>query len=164
MNLSDIHTGVQGAKKTKRLGRGKGTGQGKTAGRGHKGQGSRAGCSRSPVFEGGQFPLARRVPKRGFNNKFALEVRTVNVQLLDDLFEAGEDVTPEVLAVQGIVSGRYDVLKILGDGDLVTKLRVSAHRFSKTAREKIEAAGGECVVLPGVAPVVKNKMGSQKKG
>ena len=108
--------------------------------------------------------MARRVPKRGFNNKFALEVRAVNVQLLDDLFEAGEDVTPEVLAANGIVSGRYDVLKILGDGDLVTKLRVSAHRFSKTARAKIEAAGGECIVLPGVAPVVKNKMGSQKKG
>lgn len=163
MNLSDIHVGVQGAKKTKRLGRGKGTGQGKTGGHGHKGQGQRAGWSSLRTFEGGQFPLVRRVPKRGFNNRWAAEVRSINVMSLDVLFEDGDEVTPELLGALGIVKGRYDVLKILGDGDLTKKLKVSAHRFSASAKQKIEAVGGECIVLPGPAPVVKNKMGSRKK-
>ena len=162
MNLSDIHIGVQGAKKTKRLGRGKGTGQGKTGGHGHKGQGQRAGWSSLPVFEGGQFPLVRRVPKRGFNNRWALEVRAINVADLEALFESGDEVTPESLATRGIIRGRYDVLKVLGDGDLTKKLKITAHRFSTSAKAKIEAAGGECIVLGGPAPVVRNKMGSKK--
>ena len=103
----------------------------------------------------------RRVPKRGFHNKFALEVASVNVGDLEQVFEAGAEVTAESLKATGLVKGTYDVLKILGDGELSKKLKISAHRFSKQALEKIQKAGGEGVVLPGKKPVVKNKQ--QKK-
>ena len=106
--------------------------------------------------------MFRRIPKRGFNNKFALVVGTVNVADLEANFEAGEEVTSETLRARDLAKYRYDVLKILGDGTLTKKLTVSAHRFSKTAREKIEQAGGTIVELPGKNPVVKNKMKSAR--
>ena len=129
--------------KRKRIGRGPGSGTGKTAGRGHKGQRSRSGFSQRFGFEGGQMPLVRRVPKRGFTNIFRIEYTVVNLSRLEG-FEG--DVTPETLAAKGLArSGR--LVKILGDGEFSTKLNVSAHKFSKTARAKIEAAGGTCEVL-----------------
>jgi len=98
-------------------------------------------------------PLVRRVPKRGFNNRFALQVAAVNVGDLDRLFQDGDEVTPDVLRAKSLAKGRYDVLKILGDGELTRRLKVSAHRFSRTAREKIEQAGGEVCVLGAPAAV-----------
>ncbi len=157
MNLNDVHRGIRKHKKRKRLGRGTGSGHGKTCGRGSKGQRSRAGWSRHPTFEGGQMPLVRRVPKRGFHNRFALSVAVVNVGELEARFQADDDVNPDTLKAKNLAKGRFDLLKILGDGQLTKKLKVSAHRFSKSAREKIEQAGGQVVVLPAKAPGVKNK-------
>jgi large subunit ribosomal protein L15 len=157
MNISDVNRGVHKARPRKRLGRGIGSGHGKTAGRGHKGQHSRNGVSFSPIFQGGTMPLVRRIPKRGFNNRWAKSVIVVNVGELNEAFKAGDEVTPDALASANLVRGRYDELKVLGDGDLKKKLKVSAHRFSKTAAEKITQAGGEAIVLPGPKPVVKNK-------
>ena len=167
MNLSDVNRGVHKARARKRLGRGVGSGQGKTAGRGHKGQGARNGVSFLSIFQGGTMPLVRRIPKRGFNNRWAKTVLVVNVGDLNDAFNAGDQVTPESLAAANLAKGRYDELKVLGDGELTKKLKVSAHRFSKSAAEKIAKAGGETIVLPGPAPVVKSakktKDGSQAK-
>jgi len=160
MKLHDVNRGVKKYKKRRRVGRGPGSGHGKTSARGHKGAKSRAGYSRHPAFQGGAMPLVRRVPKRGFNNKFALNVATINVSRLEGAFQAGEEVSPESLREKSIIKHRYDVLKILGNGELSKKLKVSAHRFSDSAKEKIEKAGGETVVLPGRAPVVKNKQKS----
>ncbi|HVA46605.1 MAG TPA: 50S ribosomal protein L15 [Pirellulales bacterium] len=157
MNLHDIHRGIKKNTKRLRIGRGLGSGRGKTAGRGHKGQGQLAGWTAHPAFEGGQMPLVRRVPKRGFNNRWALTVKAVNVGDLDRWFEDGAEVTVESLKAAGKIKGRFDVLKVLGDGELKRKLKVSAHRFSASALEKIKAAGGEAVTLPGKAPVVKGK-------
>ena len=157
MNLNDVHRGIHKYKARKRVGRGKGTGLGKTSGRGHKGQGARAGWSASPTFEGGQMPLVRRVPKRGFHNRFAAAVAIVNLAELDKAFAANDEVNPETLRAKRIVRGQYDVLKVLGDGDLTKPLKVSAHRFSRSALEKIQKAGGEAVVLPGKAPVKRKK-------
>ncbi len=157
MNLNDIHRGVHTAKPRKRLGRGIGSGHGKTAGRGHKGQGSRNGVSFLSIFQGGTMPLVRRIPKRGFNNRWAKSVLVVNIGDLNDAFKSGDSVTPQKLAEANLVKGRYDELKILGDGEVTKKLKISAHRFSKSAADKITAAGGEAIVLPGKAPVVKNK-------
>jgi len=167
MNLSDVNRGVHKARPRKRLGRGIGSGHGKTAGRGHKGQGARNGVSFLSIFEGGTMPLVRRVPKRGFNNRWAKTVLVVNVGELNDAFKAGDEVTPEALATANLAKGRYEELKVLGDGELTKKLKVSAHRFSKTAAEKIAKAGGEAIVLAGPKPVVKSvkktKDGSQAK-
>lgn len=163
MKLHDVNRGIKKYRKRKRIGRGPGSGHGKTSGRGHKGQGSRSGYSRHPAFQGGAMPMTRRVPKRGFNNKFALKVGIINVSDLEECFEAGEEVNPDTLRAKSLAKAGYDVLKVLGDGDLSKKLKVSAHRFSKSAQEKIEKAGGEVVVLPGKAPVVKNKMKSAAK-
>lgn len=102
-------------------------------------------------------PLVRRIPKRGFHNKFALTVAAVNVEDLENVFEANAEVTPETLKEAGLVKYRYDELKILGDGELTKKLKVSAHRFSKSAEEKIRNAGGEVIVLPGRTPVETKK-------
>lgn len=157
MNLNDVHRGINKFKKRKRVGRGPGSGHGKTCGRGHKGQGSRAGFSQHPTFEGGQMPLVRRIPKRGFNNKWGDTVAIVNVSDLDAAFNDGDEVTLESLKEKNLAKGNFDVLKILGNGELAKKLKVSAHRFSKSAQEKIEKAGGEAVVLPGKKPVVKKK-------
>jgi len=161
MILDEIHRGIHPHRKRKRIGRGSGSGHGKTAGRGHKGQGSRAGSSSHPTFQGGTMPLVRRVPKRGFNNRWALRVVVVNVGQIDQAFSAGEEVTLEALAAKNLAKGRFDILKVLGDGELTKKLKVSAHRFSKSAVEKIEKAGGERVVLPGKKPVKKNKQRQQ---
>ena len=155
MNLHEVNRGVKGHRPKKRLGRGPGSGQGKTAGRGHKGQFSNPGYKALPIFEGGTMPLVRRIPKRGFTNVFAPTVAVVNIGDLEQLFDTGSDVNPESLRAKGLLKRRYDELKILGDGAVSKKLKVSAHRFSESARQKIEAAGGEVVVLPGKAPVVK---------
>jgi len=156
MNLNEVNRGVHTARPRKRLGRGIGSGHGKTAGRGHKGQGARNGVSFLSIFEGGTMPLVRRVPKRGFNNRWAKTVLVVNVGQLNDAFQTGDEVTPESLAAANLVKGRYDELKVLGDGELKKKIKVSAHRFSKSAADKIAKAGGEAIVLPGPKPVVKN--------
>ncbi len=157
MILNDVHRGVTRHKKRKRLGRGIGSGQGKTAGRGHKGQGSRAGSSSHPTFQGGTMPLVRRVPKRGFNNRWGKTVAVVNVGQIDAAFQAGEAVTLEALAAKNLARGRFDLLKILGDGELSKKLTISGHRFSKSAMEKIAQAGGEAVILPGKTTVTQKK-------
>ncbi|MEC9091412.1 MAG: 50S ribosomal protein L15 [Planctomycetota bacterium] len=157
MNIHDVNQDITKYKKRKRIGRGTGSGWGKTSARGHKGQLSRSGSSSSVVFEGGRMPLVRRIPKRGFNNRFALKVVSVNVGDLQEAFRSGSKVTPESLKENNLAKQNYDVLKILGDGELNKKLTVSAHRFSASAREKIEKAGGSIVELPGKKPVVKNK-------
>jgi large subunit ribosomal protein L15 len=162
MNISDVNRGVHTHKKRKRLGRGIGSGQGKTAGRGHKGQWSHNGVSFLSIFQGGTMPLVRRIPKRGFHNRFGANVAVVNVGDLNEAFKSGDDVTPESLAATNLVQGTFDELKILGNGELKKKLKVSAHRFSKSAAEKIAQAGGQTVVLPGPAPVKRNKMGKQQ--
>jgi len=161
MNLNDIHRGVERNRARKRLGRGIGSGQGKTAGRGHKGQKSRAGYWALPVFEGGQMPLVRRVPKRGFHNRFAAVVAVVNLAQLEARFQAGDEVNPSTLKLRRVVKGSYDVLKVLGNGELSKSLKISAHRFSASAQEKIERAGGQVVVLPGKAPVPKKRKKSK---
>ena len=102
-------------------------------------------------------PLVRRVPKRGFNNRWGLSVAVVNVGQIEEAFAAGEEVSLEALAAKNLAKGRFDVLKVFGDGEVKKKLKVSAHRFSKSALEKIEKAGGECVVLPGKTPVREKK-------
>jgi large subunit ribosomal protein L15 len=162
MKLDDVHRGVTKHKKRKRLGRGPGSGHGKTSGRGHKGQKSRSGFSQKSVFQGGMMPLVRRVPKRGFNNPFGLEIATVNVSDLERVFEPGDEVTPETLRARSLAKQQYDVLKILGNGQLTKKLKVSAHRFSGSAREKIEQAGGEAIVLAGKTPVAEKQKNAKK--
>jgi large subunit ribosomal protein L15 len=157
MNLNDIHRGVQKNRPRKRLGRGIGSGQGKTAGRGHKGQWSHNGVSFLSIFQGGTMPLVRRVPKRGFNNRFAKTVLIVNVGDLNAVFKSGDKVTPESLVAANLVQSTYDELKILGNGEVTKKLKISAHRFSQAATDKITAAGGEAIVLPAKAPVVKGQ-------
>ncbi|MCA9240128.1 MAG: 50S ribosomal protein L15 [Planctomycetales bacterium] len=166
MILDDVHRGIQKNRKRKRLGRGPGSGHGKTAGRGHKGQGSRAGNSSHPTFAGGSMPMVRRVPKRGFNNRWAKSVVVVNVGQIDAAFSAGEEVTLESLAAKNLAKGRFDLLKVLGDGELSKKLKISAHRFSKSAAEKIEKSGGEMVVLAGPTPVIEKQRAAKaaKKG
>jgi len=163
MNLNDVNEGIQKNRRKKRLGRGTGSGLGKTCGRGHKGQRSRSGASFHPMFQGGAMPMFRRVPKRGFNNRFAQTVLAVNVGQLEEMFEAGSEVNREALAKTAIGKCRYDLLKILGDGELTKSLTITADRFSKSAREKIEKAGGTIVELPGKKPVVKNKQKSATK-
>ncbi len=160
MQINDVNKDITKFKRKKRLGRGTGSGLGKTSGRGHKGQRSRSGASQHPSFQGGAMPMFRRIPKRGFNNKWALKVGTVNVSDLEANFEAGEEVNADTLRAKALAKYRYDVLKVLGDGELTKKLNVTAHRFSKSAQEKIEKAGGTVTVLPGKKPVVKNKQKS----
>ncbi|HUJ31437.1 MAG TPA: 50S ribosomal protein L15 [Candidatus Acidoferrum sp.] len=129
-----------------RVGRGMGSKMGKTAGAGNKGQQSRRGYSRRAGFEGGQMPLHRRLPKRGFSSPFPKEFAVVNVESLN-AFAAGDTVTPEALAVRGLVRAVRDGVKILGDGELKVALTVQAHKFSKSAQEKITGAGGKAEVL-----------------
>ena len=157
MILNDVHRGIKKYRKRKRIGRGPGSGHGKTAGRGHKGQGSRSGHSQHPTFAGGSMPMVRRVPKRGFNNRWGDVVAVVNVGQIDAAFDAGEEVTLESLSAKNLAKGQFDKLKVLGDGELTKKLKISAHKFSKSAIEKIEKAGGEMVILPGKTPVEEKK-------
>lgn len=138
---------VEGSKKnSKRIGRGHGSGWGKTAGKGHKGQKARSGGSIRPGFEGGQMPLQRRIPKRGFNNIFAKEIVAVNLSALNR-FEDGAVVDTQALLDKGIVKNKFDGIKILGNGSLTKKLEVKAAAFSASAKEKIEAAGGKAEVV-----------------
>lgn len=148
MKLHDLRPNP-GAKKNKnRVGRGIAAGQGKTAGRGTKGQNARSGGGKGQYFEGGQLPLARRLPfKRGFTNLFRIEYQEVNLDVLADRFEAGADVTPATLAACGAIRDADKPVVVLGRGDLDKKLNVQAHRFSKSAQEKIEAAGGKTQTL-----------------
>lgn len=162
MILNDVHRGIQKNKKRKRLGRGPGSGQGKTAGRGYNGQGSRSGVSKLSIFVGGMTPLVRRVPKRGFHNRFGSEVAVVNVGQIDKAFSVGEEVTLEALAAKNLAKGRFDALKVLGDGQLTKKLKINAHQFSKSAVEKIEKAGCEMIVLPGKTPVREKQRAARK--
>lgn len=147
MQLNDVHRGITKHRARKRIGRGPGSGTGKTSGRGHKGHKSRSGYSRKPNFQGGAMPMFRRIPKRGFNNKFAVEVFAVNVSRLNDAFEDGETVTLEALSAKNLAKGTFDEVKILGDGEITKKLTIQAHRFSKSAVEKITAAGGTIETL-----------------
>ncbi len=147
MKLYELIPTPGSKKEAKRKGRGQGTGNGKTAGKGHKGQNARAGGGVRPGFEGGQMPLYRRVPKRGFNNKiFAKDYAEVNICDLN-VFENGTEVTVELLKEKGLVKKVKDGIAILGNGDLTKKLTVKAVKFSKTASEKIEAAGGKVEVV-----------------
>lgn len=143
MKLNDLRPDKGATKKRKRVGRGYGSGRGKTAGRGTKGQNARSGGGVPPYFEGGQLPLVRRLPfKRGFTNIFRVTYQEVNVDQLADRFEAGAEITPESLAEVGLVRDGQEPVVVLGRGDLDTKFTVKAHRFSKSARQKIEDAGG----------------------
>ena len=143
MILDDVNRGIKKHKARKRVGRGPGSGHGKTSTRGHKGDGSRSGNKRREGFEGGQTPLFMRVAKRGFNNNaFAPNVVIFNLAQLESAFESGDEVNLETLKSRGLLKGKYDAVKILGNGDLTKKLKVSAHRFSKSAEEKIAKAGG----------------------
>ncbi len=147
MKLHELAPAVGSVKERKRKGRGIGSGNGKTAGRGHKGQWARSGGGVRPGFEGGQMPLYRRLPARGFNNyKFATVYTCVNVSALE-AFDDGTVVTPEVLMEAGLVKRLNDGIKILGNGELTKKLTVQASAFSQTAKEKIESAGGKVEVI-----------------
>ena len=142
LSLNNIRPAKGSTHKKKRVGRGPGSGLGKTAGRGEKGQKSRSGYSRKIGFEGGQMPLHRRLPKRGFTNIFKKRWLEVNLAALERHFSANEEVTPELLHERGIIKkAKHDVV-VLGTGELGKPLRISAHRFTKSAREKIEKAGG----------------------
>ncbi|HCX61145.1 MULTISPECIES: 50S ribosomal protein L15 [Sedimentibacter] len=146
MKLHELKPNPGSTKNRKRLGRGTATGQGKTAGRGMNGQKSRSGGGVRPGFEGGQMPLYRRLPKRGFTNIFGTQFAEINVEVLNK-FEDGAEITPELLKSEGILKKQLDGVKILGNGELAKKLTVKAHKFSKSAVEKIEAAGGKAEVI-----------------
>jgi large subunit ribosomal protein L15 len=164
MKLNDVNKGIHKNTKRLRVGRGPGSGRGRYAGRGNKGQGQLAGWSAPAIFEGGGMPLIRRIPKRGFNNSHARIVKAVNVEALEQAFPAGAEVTPETVRSAGLASGIWEQLKVLGNGTVTKALKVSAHHFSAQAREKITAAGGSVTVLPGPAPVVRKvKKASRKK-
>lgn len=146
MKLHELSPAEGSVKASYRKGRGPGSGNGKTAGKGHKGQNARSGGGVRLGFEGGQLPLYRKLPKRGFNNKFATNYAIVNVATLNDKFEDGETVNLETLKAKGIVKKPLDGLKVLGNGEITKKLTVEAKVFSATAKEKIEAAGGKAEV------------------
>lgn len=147
MKLYELQPAAGSVKEVKRIGRGHGSGSGKTAGKGHKGQKARSGGSIRPGFEGGQMPLQRRMPKRGFNNIFAKEYVTVNVSSLEERFEAGATVDVESLMACGLVKDAKDGIKILGNGELTKSLTVKAVKFTTAAQEKIEKAGGKAEVI-----------------
>lgn len=142
LSLNNLSPSKGSTHKKKRVGRGPGSGLGKTAGRGHKGQKSRSGYSRKIGFEGGQMPLQRRLPKRGFTNIFKKKWLEVSLAKLEESFNAGDEITPEILHSKGLIKKAKHDLVILGNGDISKALRISAHRFTKTAREKIEKVGG----------------------
>lgn len=146
MRIHTIQPAVGAVKSDKRLGRGIGSGLGKTSGKGHKGQWARSGGGVRPGFEGGQTPLARRLPKRGFNNKFAIKYDIVNLDALN-IFEEGTVVTPDLLADLRIVTNKNNGVKVLGNGQLTKKLTVKADKFSASAKAAIEAAGGVAEVI-----------------
>ncbi|MCT4618827.1 MAG: 50S ribosomal protein L15 [Marinisporobacter sp.] len=146
MKLHELRPAEGSTKNRKRLGRGTATGQGKTAGRGQDGQKSRSGGSVKPGFEGGQMPLYRRLPKRGFTNVFRKQWTIINIDTLNK-FDEGTVVTPALLLEKGIIKKVVDGVKVLGNGELQKKVTVQAHKFSQSAVEKIEAAGGKAEVI-----------------
>lgn len=147
MKLHDLKPAAGSRHRRKIVGRGVGSGHGKTAGKGHKGQLARAGGNPQPWHEGGQLPLHRRIPKRGFTNPFPRAYAVINLRDLEAHFPAGATVTVEGLRTAGLLKGRWPGVKILGKGELTKPLTVTAHRFSKTARAKIEAAEGRAEVV-----------------
>ena len=147
MRLEDLRPSPGAMKEKKRRGRGPGSGLGKTSGRGHKGQKSRGNSKVEPWFEGGQTPIQRRLPKRGFKNFNKKVYALVNVKTLEEKFEDGEEVTPKVLIERGIIKKLHDGVKILGDGEITKPLVVKAHAFSKSAKKKIESVGGKVEVI-----------------
>ena len=144
MELHNLRPATGAKRPRKRVGRGPGSGNGKTAGRGHKGQKSRSGYSRRYGFEGGQMPLVRRIPKRGFFNVFRVDYQVVNLRDLDRVFADGDEVTPATLLEKGLIRRGPKPIKVLATGDLSKKLSVVADKFSGSAKSKIEAAGGTC--------------------
>lgn len=163
MKVNDVNQGIHKNRRRLRVGRGPGSGRGKTSGRGHKGQGQLAGWSAPAIFEGARMPIIRQIPKRGFHNRHGRIVTCVNVAALDAAFPAGAEVGPDSLRAAGLAKGIWDSLKILGQGKVTKALRVSAHHFSAQAREKITAAGGTAIDLPGPAPVVKKQKKQRKQ-
>ena len=147
MKLHELSPAAGSTKERKRIGRGAGSGQGKTAGKGHKGQKARAGRGMRPGFEGGQMPLQRRVPKRGFNNIFRDVVVTVNVSDLEARFDNGAVVDVAALKEVGLVKNYFDSVKVLGNGELTKSLEVKVNAYSESAKQKIEAAGGTAEVI-----------------
>lgn len=147
MKLHELSPAAGSTKARKRIGRGAGSGQGKTAGKGHKGQKARAGRGMRPGFEGGQMPLQRRLPKRGFVNIFRTEMAIVNVAALEKAFDAGETVTIDALVEKGLVKKTLDGVKVLGQGEITKALTVQVNAFSESAKQKIEAAGGKAEVI-----------------
>ena len=160
-NLSTLRPPKGATANRKRVGRGMGSGMGKTSTRGHKGQGSRSGSRTMRGFEGGQMPLHRRLPKRGFTNIFRIEYTVINLERLAELGE--NPVTHDVLLKHGL-AGKNDLVKVLGDGDLKSSLTVHAHKFSKSAQEKIAKSGGKAEVIGGFVPAaIKNGKKNKKK-
>ena len=147
MKLHELSPAAGSTKERQRIGRGAGSGQGKTAGKGHKGQKARAGRGMRPGFEGGQMPLQRRVPKRGFNNIFRDVVVTVNVADLEARFDNGAVVDVAALKDAGLVKNYFDSVKVLGNGELTKSLEVKVNAYSESAKQKIEAAGGKAEVI-----------------
>ncbi|RMF45108.1 MAG: 50S ribosomal protein L15 [Planctomycetota bacterium] len=148
MRIDDVNRGIHKFRKRKRIGRGTASGQGKTAGRGQDGQKSRRGSSRHPALVGEDLPMIRRIPKRGFTNRFAATVVSINVCDLAARFDANDEVTPQILKERGIIKRRFDEIKILGNGEIDKPLKVTTHRISESARQKITAAGGTVTVVP----------------
>jgi len=147
LSLNNLHPAPGSTHKKKRVGRGPGSGLGKTAGRGNKGQKSRSGYSSRPGFEGGQMPLQRRLPKRGFTNIFKKQWLEISLAKIEANFNAGDEVTPDILHDRGLIKKAKHDLVILGNGELSKSLKISAHRFTKSAREKIEKAGGSATEI-----------------
>ena len=146
MNLNELVPAPGARTKPYRKGRGIGSGNGKTAGKGHKGQNARSGGGVRPGFEGGQMPLYRRLPKRGFKNVLAVKYSEINVSTLDK-FEDGAEITPELLQESGLIKKLNDGVSVMGNGEITKKVTVHAHRFTKTAKEKIEKAGGKAIII-----------------
>lgn len=147
LSLNNLKPAKGSTHKKKRVGRGPGSGLGKTAGRGNKGQKSRSGYSSRPGFEGGQMPLQRRLPKRGFTNIFKKDWLEISLSKIEASFNAGDEVTPDILHDRGLIKkAKHDVV-ILGNGEISKSLKISAHRFTKTAKEKIEKAGGTATLI-----------------
>ncbi|MBR4751897.1 MAG: 50S ribosomal protein L15 [Thermoguttaceae bacterium] len=164
MNINTVNNGVLKNVRKDRVGRGPGSGNGKTAGRGMNGQRSRAGFSTSPVFEGGQLPLARRIPKRGFNNKvFADVVESVSLKTIVYKFDGSVEITPELLEEKKLISSAKSIVKLIGSEELTVAYKFKVHRVSEGAKAAVEKAGGSVEILPGKKPVVKNKMKSKAK-
>jgi large subunit ribosomal protein L15 len=147
LSLNNLKPTPGSTHKKKRLGRGPGSGLGKTSGKGHKGQKSRSGYSSRPGFEGGQMPLQRRLPKRGFTNIFKKQWIEISLAKIEANFNAGDEVTPELLHERGLIKKAKHDLVILGSGDISKSLKISAHRFTKAAKDKIEKAGGTTTAI-----------------